>query len=136
MESGLFMRTRQQDQAGCPEVTLNPDDQMDVMHKKCKEYQLPTESTDSFDGETVENHGEEPDPNFEEVMHQRWEVFQNEKDSHTDGKGRDQGLIFADFFLIKTGDLQSRQYDFNFLFNKMFDIQPNLLRDFTSTYFC
>ena len=39
---------------------------------------------------------------------------------------------------LKTGVLKRRRFIliFNFSFNKMFDIQPDVLRDFTSTYFC
>ena len=97
MESGLFMRTRQQDQDACPEVTLNLDDQMDVIHAKCNQLGIPTENTDNLpNGQTVESHGEERDPTFKEVKHQRWEEFETELRKNKDTKGRDRGLIFAD----------------------------------------
>ena len=95
MESGLFMTTRQQDQGACPEITKNPRDQMDAIHKKCKTFQLTVESSDSVIGEVVENHAEEPDSNFEEVKHQDWGEFDKELNSHKDAKGRNPSYIYS-----------------------------------------
>ena len=47
MESALSMGQRQQE-TPCPEVTLNSDDQMDVIHEKCNRLRIPTENTDNL----------------------------------------------------------------------------------------
>ena len=96
MESALSMGQGQQD-IPCPEVTLNSDDQMDVIHEKCNQLGIPTENTDNLpNGETIENHGEERDPRFKEAKHQRWDDFRIELQKKIDKKGTVQGLIFAD----------------------------------------
>ena len=97
MDSELSMGQRPQE-IQCPEVTLDKDDQMDVIHEKCNRLGVPTENTDNLpNGETVENHGEERDRKFKEVKHQRWEDFETELEKNKDTKGRDRGLIIADF---------------------------------------
>ena len=95
MESGLFMRTRQQrkDQDACPEITYIPRDQMGAIHKKCKELQVGTESTDSVNLSVLEAHSDESDKNFEEVQHRTWDYFKKELRNHQDAKGRDQNLL-------------------------------------------
>ena len=96
MESALSMEQRQQE-TPCPEVTLNSDDQMDVIHEKCNRLGIPTENTDNLpNGETVENHGEVRDRRFKEVKNKRWDDFETELQENKDTKGRDWGLIFAD----------------------------------------
>ena len=88
---------QRQQETPCPEVTLNSDDQMDVIHAKCNRLGIPTENTDNLpNDETVENHGEERDRTFKEVNYQRWENFETELEKNKDTKGKDRGLIFAD----------------------------------------
>ena len=99
MESGLFMRSwskqQNKDKDACPEVTLNADDQLDVMRKKCNQLRIPTQNTDNLpNGETVENHGEEPDRRFKKVQKlQSWDDFETELQRNKDTKGRDRANI-------------------------------------------
>ena len=91
---------QRQQEIPCPEVTLNSDDQMDVIHAKCNRLGIPTENTDNLpNGENVENNGDERDPTFKEVKYQRWVDFDTELQKNKDRKSTVQGLIFADLLL-------------------------------------